>query len=133
MWTDNDKGELIDIYACRDDFDEATNIVNAIENQAIRGMRFDDIAVLFRSSASSRSLEDELRKKRIPYRMVGGIKFYERKEVKDLLAYLKLLVNLADNISLARIVNVPVRGIGATTLKKLRNTPIFKASVYLRL
>lgn len=119
MWTDNDKGELVEIHACRDDFDEATNIVNKIENQAIRGMRFDDIAILFRSSASSRSLEDELRKKRIPYRMVGGIKFYERKEVKDVLAYLKLIVNTADNISLSRIINIPVRGIGATSLKKV--------------
>jgi len=132
MWTDNDKGELIDIRACRDDFDEATNVVNTIENHAVRGMRFDDMAILFRSSASSRSLEDELRKKRIPYRMVGGIKFYERKEVKDLLAYLKLLVNPADNISLSRIINVPVRGIGATTLKKveefahLREQSLFK-------
>lgn len=119
MWTDNDKGELIDIHACRDDFDEATNVVNSIENNAVRGMRFDDMAILFRSSASSRSLEDELRKKRIPYRMVGGIKFYDRKEVKDLLAYLKLLVNPSDNVSMSRIINVPVRGIGATTLKKV--------------
>lgn len=119
MWTDNDLGELIEIHACRDDFDEATKVVNHIENQAIRGMRFDDMAVLFRSSASSRSLEDELRKKRIPYRMVGGIKFYDRKEVKDLMAYLKVIINPADNISLARILNVPIRGIGASSLKKI--------------
>lgn len=133
MWTDNSQGELIEIHACRDDFEESQKVVNTIENAAIRGMRYDDMAILFRSSASSRSLEDELRKKRIPYRMVGGIKFYERKEVKDLLAYLKILVNPADNISLSRIINVPVRGVGAASLKKVEeyaaqsDTSVFKA------
>jgi DNA helicase-2/ATP-dependent DNA helicase PcrA len=121
MWTENSQGELIDIHACRDDFEESQKIVNFIENAAIRGTRYDDMAVLFRSSASSRSLEDELRKKRIPYRMVGGIKFYERKEVKDLMAYLKLIVNPSDNISLTRIINVPVRGIGTSSLKKIED------------
>ena len=133
MWTENSQGELIEIHACRDDFEESQKVVNFIENAAIRGTSYDDMAILFRSSASSRSLEDELRKKRIPYRMVGGIKFYERKEVKDLMAYLKLLVNPADNISLGRIINIPVRGIGTASLKKVEeyasqnNSSVFRA------
>lgn len=126
MWTNNGPGELIDIFSFRDDYEEAVKVVDIIENNYAKGMSFDEMAVLFRSSACSRLLEDELRKKRIPYRIVGGIKFYDRKEVKDLLAYLRILINPADNVSLVRIINVPVRGIGTTSLKKLEEAALLE-------
>jgi len=119
MWTANTEGDLVQLHVCRDDIDEATCVVNLIDKAVQGSLRFDDIAIFYRSNACSRVIEDELRRRQFPYRVVGGIKFYERKEVKDILAYLKLLVNSHDNVSLARIINVPIRGIGPTSLKKI--------------
>ena len=102
-----------------DERKEADFIVNTIERRVEEGGSYGDFAVLYRVNAQSRAIEDAFVKKRIPYKMYGGIKFYERKEIKDLLAYLRLLVNVSDNISFKRVINVPKRGIGKASLDKL--------------
>ena len=85
------------------------------------GVSAGDIAIFYRNNYSARIFEDELRKLKIPYRIVAGIKFYERKEIKDVLAYLRMLINPKDNLSFTRIINTPPRGIGTVTIRKLEN------------
>ncbi len=110
LWTQNDSGDKVELMEVEDDTAEAAWIARTISQET----RFapGDTAVFYRINAQSRIIEDELRRRRIPYLIVGGIRFYERKEVKDLLAYLRVLGNLKDSVSLARIINVPKRGIG---------------------
>ena len=122
LWTENSEGDMVTQILCSDDRDEGRRIVQAIEHQ-IRVNKYDlgDVAVLYRTNAQSRSLEDEFRRASIPYIIVGGIRFYERKEIKDVLAYLRLLVNPQDDESLRRVVNTPVRGVGETTQKSVRD------------
>ncbi len=110
LWTQNDAGEKVELMEVEDDAAEAAWIARTIS----QGTRFapGDTAIFYRINAQSRIIEDELRRRRTPYLIVGGIRFYERKEVKDLLAYLRVLGNLKDSVSLARIINVPKRGIG---------------------
>lgn len=121
LWTRNSEGERISFLACDDDKDEGQMIVNYLQKE-IAGKKLDlnDCAVLYRTNAQSRSLEDAFRRNGIPYVIVGGVEFYKRKEVKDLLAYLRLIVNSQDEESLIRIINVPLRGIGESTIKRLQ-------------
>ena len=120
LWTEKSAGDLITLLEVEDDLEEARTVVNklALEMRA-NHMDFQDIAVLYRTNAQSRVLEEALRRENIPYIIVGGVKFYERKEVKDVIAYLRLLSNPADTISLRRIINYPARGIGETTLGRI--------------
>ncbi len=117
LWTANDDGELIDVVRCRDDREEAEQIVKYIRQEVRSGKEYRDIAVLYRTNAQSQAIEDALRRENIPYTIVGGVSFYKRKEVKDTLAYLKLIVNERDSESLQRIVNEPPRGLGKTSLQ----------------
>ncbi len=126
MWTDNPVGEHIEIVECESDKKEAEFISEQIKNLSEEGVPYKEMAVFYRTNAQSRLLEDYLRRDRIPYRIVGGIKFYERKEIKDILAYIKIVVNPQDSLSLSRIINVPARGIGATSLRKLEKEAVDK-------
>jgi len=120
LWTENPAGEAIVVYQAGDEQAEAGFIVERIrELAAEQGHSLDDFAVFYRTNAQSRVLEDALRRAVTPYVIVGGLRFYERKEVKDLLAYLRLVANPDDAQSFKRIVNVPARGIGAASVKKL--------------
>ena len=120
LWTENPAGEAIVVYQASDEQVEAGFIVERIrELAAEQGHSLDDFAVFYRTNAQSRVLEDALRRAVTPYVIVGGLRFYERKEVKDLLAYLRLVANPDDAQSFKRIVNVPARGIGATSVEKL--------------
>jgi DNA helicase-2/ATP-dependent DNA helicase PcrA len=121
LWTENPVGRKITISPVQDEMAEAEFVaatVNGLVNDEDK--RYGDFVILYRTNAQSRPLEDALRRRAIPYVIVGGIKFYERKEIKDLIAYLRILVNPRDSVSLSRIINVPHRGIGETTLGRLR-------------
>ena len=120
LWSDRGKGEKIRVVAAQNEQDEARQVVHII-SEKIHHSRYSlkDIAVLYRTNAQSRVLEDQLRWANIPYQIIGGVKFYERKEVKDVLAYLRVLVNPDDSVSLQRIINVPTRGIGAVTINRV--------------
>jgi DNA helicase-2/ATP-dependent DNA helicase PcrA len=122
LWTENPEGELLFFYVAEDEMDEARFVVQKImqllsTGKSIRSYR--DLTVFYRINAQSRAIEDELVKNRIPYTVVGGMKFYERKEIKDVMAYLKLIDNPSDGLSLKRIINVPSRGIGEKTIEKV--------------
>ena len=121
LWTDAGDGDLLRLGDCGDDRAEARHVVAAISSICEReGLGRRDAAVLYRTNAQSRALEEELQRGGVPYVIVGSIRFYERREIKDLLAYLRLLVNPADDVSLLRVINTPKRGIGATTVARLR-------------
>ena len=121
LWTQSEEGELLRLVECDSDRREARYIVESIQRlQQQENISLNEMAILYRTNAQSRPLEEELQRAALPYVMVGGTRFYERKEIKDLLAYFRLLVNPADDISLQRIINVPRRGIGATTIGKLQ-------------
>lgn len=121
MWTDNDKGEYIDIIECADDRSEADFVSREIKSHIDAGVSPEEIAVFYRTNAQSRMIEDALRHNNIHYRVVAGIKFYERKEIKDILSYVRIVVNPKDSLALSRIINVPVRGVGAVTLRKIED------------
>jgi DNA helicase-2/ATP-dependent DNA helicase PcrA len=120
LWTDNPRGEAARILVCEDDRHEGACIASTIYEEC-RQAKFDfkDFAILYRTNAQSRSIEDALRYNGIPYTIVGGIEFYQRKEIKDVLAYFRVLANPNDQESLLRIINVPNRGIGKTTVEHL--------------
>lgn len=122
LWTENPEGELLTFYVAEDEMDEARFVAQKIIEHISTGNSirpYRDMAVFYRINAQSRAMEDELVKNKIPYTVVGGMKFYERKEIKDVLAYLKLMNNPLDGLSLKRIINVPSRGIGEKTVEKL--------------
>lgn len=120
LWTDNDDGERITYYRAQSEHDEARYIVSTMQEQKEKmGRKYGDFAILYRTNAQSRVIEDTLVKSNIPYKMVGGRKFYDRKEIKDVMAYLRLLSNPADDLSFNRIINVPKRGIGTVSLERL--------------
>jgi len=121
LWTENEEGENIIQYEARDESDEAEYIAERILEAKEEGDSFNNFAVFYRVHAQSRPIEDALRRENIPYTIVGGLKFYERMEVKDVLAYLRVLVNPKDEMALRRIINVPRRGIGNTTMERLAN------------
>src|SRR5699024_1772918 len=119
--TENDDGEKIYYYEGSSEQDEALFVVDKIQDLTTFGkMRLNDIAILYRTNAQSRASEDSFMKSGIAYQMVGGMRFYDRKEIKDMIAYLRLIVNPDDDISFERVVNVPKRGIGKTTIERLR-------------
>ena len=121
LWTENDEGELPCIYNGEDEYDEATYIVQQIAHlKTEEYYKNSDFTVLYRMNAQSRAIEDILRREDIPYKIIGGLKFYERKEIKDIIAYLRLIHNTSDNLSLKRIINEPKRGIGKTSLEKVQ-------------
>lgn len=121
LWTDNDDGKNITYYQAGTEREEAYYITEKIQDLVREGTySLDDIAILYRTNAQSRAVEDTLLKANMAYQMVGGLKFYDRKEIKDIIAYLRLITNPADDISFERIVNVPKRGIGAASIEKLR-------------
>ncbi len=142
LWTENPEGEILTLYVAENEGDEARFVVRKITEQihppsqtdflGRTGRVYRDIAVFYRINAQSRAIEDELVKHQIPYTVVGGMKFYERKEVKDILAYLKLISNPSDGLSLKRVINVPSRGIGEKTIEKIeifsreRRLPLFE-------
>lgn len=120
IWTSNPKGEKISVYRAFSDTDEANFIVNSIfELKSKNHLQNKEFAIFYRTNAQSRSLEDALRKKKIPYKVYGGMSFYQRREIKDLLAYLRILINPNDEEALLRIINFPPRGIGNSTINKL--------------
>ncbi len=121
----NEKGERIEVQAGYSDYDEAGMVASRIvTRRASSGDKFSDFAILYRTNAQSRVLEESLRKRNIPYRIYGGLAFYQRKEIKDVLSYFRLAVNPHDDEALKRVINIPARGIGKTTLEKLSNAAI---------
>src|SRR5437867_3859616 len=119
LWTENPEGEPAAVYRGWDEHEEANFVAQTILKTRADGVGWDGIAVFYRTNAQSRVLEDALRRARIPYVIVGGVRFYERREIKDTLVYLRLLVNPADDVAFRRAVGAPTRGIGATTLARL--------------
>ena len=120
VWTTNEKGEKIVIHRSPSDGDEGRYVAQSIFEQAMNlQLPYTSFAILYRTNAQSRAMEDALRKRNIPYRVYGGLSFYQRKEIKDMLAYLRLIVNPKDEESLRRVINYPARGIGQTTMNKL--------------
>ncbi len=115
----NGEGDLIGVIETHDEMEEADAVINALEKEIkMKKRTFNDFSVLYRTNAQSRALEDSFRRSAIPYKIIGGTRFYERKEVKDVLGYLRLIVNLKDTISLRRVINFPPRGIGLKTVDK---------------
>lgn len=119
MWTENNEGESIDLYELEKDIDEASHLATSIKNLNDQSVPYKDIAVFYRNNAQSRVLEEALNKERIQYKIIGGMEFYQRKEIKDIISYLKLLINPKDNVALLRVINTPARGIGAISFRKL--------------
>ena len=120
LWTDIKGGDKVSAIEVQDDRQEAARVVEKIQEEVFSNKRtFKDFAILYRTNAQSRALEEGLRKAGISYTIVGGVRFYERKEIKDILSYLKLISNPQDGISFKRIINFPARGIGATSLQRL--------------
>ena len=119
LWSDKGKGDKISYYRAFNGIDEAQYVSREIKNLINNGIEYQNIAILYRTNAQSHTMEEELLKDSIPYRIVGGVGFYSRKEIKDVLAYLRLIYNSRDNISLLRVINVPKRGIGNKTISNL--------------
>ena len=120
LWTENDVGNLPKVYSAKNEYDEGTYIATQIEHlRREEKYNYSDFAILYRMNTQSRAIEDILRREAIPYKMVGGLKFYERKEIKDIISYLRLAQNPSDNISLKRVINEPKRGIGKTSLDNI--------------
>ncbi|WP_438945501.1 ATP-dependent helicase [Sediminibacterium sp.] len=136
LWTENQEGEKIKLVRTLTDNEEGKFVADTIQEQKLRNHYYNkDFAILYRTNAQSRSFEESLRKMGIAYRIYGGVSFYQRKEIKDLLAYLRVIVNTNDEEALKRIINYPVRGIGKTTIEKLviianeQNIPVFNVVV----
>ena len=119
LWTDNDTGVKITYKRCDDEKDEANYVVSNVKNLIKDDVKLEDIAVLYRTNAQSRNIEEAFLRENIPYKVVGSFYFYNRKEIKDLICYLKLIYNTSDDISLNRVINVPKRGIGLKTMENL--------------
>lgn len=119
LWTENEIGDKLQYYKAMDEKDEALYVVNQINKLVDNGVNKSDIAVLYRTNAQSRVMEEALLKENIPYKVVGSFYFYNRKEIKDLICYLRLIYNTSDDISLQRVINVPKRGIGLKTIESL--------------
>lgn len=122
LFTENEQGEKITIREELNEYDEARYVVRQIYNMVQNSnISLNEIAVFYRTNAQSRVLEEQLRSQGLPYRLIGGMKFYERMEIKDILGYMKLVINPTDDIAFKRVINVPARGIGKTTIEKLEN------------
>lgn len=121
LWTENEIGTIPQFFVGDNEYDEGTYIVEQINRlKREEYYKYSDFAVLYRMNTQSRAIEDILRRESIPYKIIGGLKFYERKEIKDIIAYLRLIYNTSDNISLKRIINEPKRGIGKTSLENVQ-------------
>ena len=119
LWTENMEGEKVNLYRAGDDREEAWFVTREIMRLVReKGYRYQDFALLYRTNAQSRSFEEALIQQGLPYRVIGGLRFYERKEIKDILAYLRFVYNPSDRVSLSRIINVPKRGIGDASLQR---------------
>lgn len=122
LWTENDAGDMISVLETADEGEEAHKIVLCMQEEARkRKLQLNDFAVLYRTNAQSRAIEDAMRRSGIPYTIVGGVEFYRRKEIKDILAYLRLIVNPDDDEAGLRVINYPTRGIGATSVGRIRD------------
>ncbi len=121
LWTRNESGDKIIVYKADDERGEARFITDKINQLTDDGISFNDTVILYRMNAQSRVIEDALLHSAIPYRVLGGLRFYDRKEIKDLTSYLRLVQNFGDNVALKRIINEPKRGIGDTTIEKIEN------------
>jgi DNA helicase-2/ATP-dependent DNA helicase PcrA len=119
LWTENVHGEKIKAIYCEDEHGEADEIAQTIKRLTNKGTEYSDIAIFYRTNAQSRVLEISLRNHGIPYTIIGGVAFYQRKEIKDILSYLRLCINPHDEVALERVINIPARGIGNTTMKRL--------------
>ena len=120
LWTENDIGELPNVFCGDNEYDEASYIVEQINRlRREEYFKYQDFTILYRMNAQSRAIEDVLRREDIPYKIIGGLKFYERKEIKDAIAYLRLIYNPSDNLSLKRIINEPKRGVGKTSIDNI--------------
>ena len=120
LWTENERGKLPKVFRGDNEYDEANFIVRNINTLKMEEYyKYSDFSVLYRMNSQSRAIEDILRRENIPYKIVGGLKFYERKEIKDIIAYLRLIQNPSDNLSLTRIINEPKRGVGKTSLDNI--------------
>ena len=121
LWTENEEGSLPIIHRADDEYDEGRFIVEEINHlRREEYFKYSDFTVLYRMNSQSRAIEEILRREGIPYKIVGGLKFYERKEIKDIISYLRLIYNFSDNISLKRIINEPKRGIGKTSIDNIQ-------------
>ena len=120
LWTARGVGDKIKYYRAYNERDEAQYVIRKIKELVVRGVEYKDMAVLYRTNAQSRVLEEEMLKENMPYRVIGSFYFYSRKEIKDLIAYLRLIHNSKDNISLLRVINTPKRGIGLKTIENLQ-------------
>ena len=137
LWTDGEEGELIGIYMAYNETDEARYVVDQIKKAPEQGIVFSDHAILYRVSAQSRVLEEALLRSKIPYRVYGGVRFYERMEIKNALAYVRIATFQDDDVSFERIINTPTRGIGNKTVEELRaiakndNCSLWKAAFHI--
>ena len=131
LWTENQKGELVHFKQYDTEYDEADGVVSRINFLAMRGVQYKDMAILYRTNAQSRIFEEKLKQKNIPYAIVRGISFYDRKEIKDLMSYLKVVDSGMDDLSVKRIINVPKRGIGQTTINRLQDFAILNQMSFL--
>ena len=131
LWTENQKGELVHFKQYDTEYDEADGVVSRINFLAMRGVQYKDMAILYRTNAQSRIFGEKLKQKNIPYAIVRGISFYDRKEIKDLMSYLKVVDSGMDDLSVKRIINVPKRGIGQTTINRLQEFAILNQMSFL--
>ena len=119
LWTENEQGPKVLAICCSDERDEARMVLRAVVELTAGGLSYGDVAVLYRTHAQSRVIEEALRGANVPYKIIGGLRFYDRAEVKDVLAYLRILINPDDDVSLLRVINTPTRGIGKTTIDRV--------------
>ena len=135
LWTKSGDGELINVFNARTETEEAQYVVSEVENQFNQGRNLSECAILYRSNAQSRVFEESLIKRNLNYRIYGGLRFFERAEIKDAMGYVRLVENRSDNIAFERIVNFPTRGIGLSTIEKIRShatenhTDLFQSSI----
>ena len=131
LWTENQKGELVHFKQYDTEYEEAEGVVSTINFLSMRGVEYKDMAILYRTNAQSRIFEEKLKQRNIPYAIVRGISFYDRKEIKDLMSYLKVVDSGMDDLSVKRIINVPKRGIGQTTINRLQEFAIMNQMSFL--
>ena len=138
LWTESGDGDLINVFNARTETEESHYVVSEIENQFNQGRNLSECAILYRSNAQSRVFEEALIKRNINYRIYGGLRFFERAEIKDAMGYVRLTENTSDNIAFERIVNFPTRGIGLSTIEKIRShsvenhTDLFQSSIAIK-
>ncbi|MCD8018124.1 MAG: UvrD-helicase domain-containing protein [Clostridiales bacterium] len=131
LWTENAKGELVHFKQYDSDYDEAEGVASYISFLAMRGVAYEDMAILYRTNAQSRLFEEKLKQRAIPYTIVRGVSFYDRKEIKDLMAYLKVVDNGSDDLAVKRIINVPKRGIGQVSVDRIQTYAILNQISFL--